>query len=137
PEVEEARRFRALIITGDVIQLLLFLGFVYAGYRFRTRIAFHKRAMLIASILLCQQALVRIGKIPFLMIGDDPGGSGGMYAGLVPFLLLLSMLVYDLRTFKKANRMTLMGLLAYVFLVVVATLMGASGLSVRLLEGLR
>lgn len=135
--VEEARAFKALIITGDCLQLLLFLAFAGVGYRFRKRIATHKRAMLIASILICQQALVRIGKFDFLLIGEDPGASGAIYAVLVPFFLLISILIYDWRSDKKLQRISLWGITSLMGLLVVSVILRRSGLSLYVLEALR
>ncbi|MEO1588401.1 MAG: hypothetical protein AAFS00_14015 [Bacteroidota bacterium] len=134
---DDGRTFRALIITGDVLQLLLFLGFVYTGYRNRQHAFIHKRAMLIASILLCQQALVRIGKMEFLMIGSEPGASGGMYATFVPLCLLISMVVYDKRMHQKIPRISVAGIAAYFLYVGISVAIGASGLAVAMLERLR
>ena len=134
---DDGRTFRALIISGDVWQLLLFLVFVYIGYRNRKHAFIHKRAMLIASILLCQQALVRIGKMEVLMIGSEPGASGGMYATFVPLLLLISIVVYDKRVHQKIQRISIAGIVAYLLFVGISVAIGASGLAVAVLEGFR
>ncbi|MEL6135424.1 MAG: hypothetical protein AAFR59_18855, partial [Bacteroidota bacterium] len=136
-EISEERGFRALIIVGDLLQLLLFLGFVYLGYQYRSDIQVHKRAMLIASILICQQALVRLGKMEWLMIGEKPGASGGLYATIVPFLLLLSMLVYDLVSRKSIHRTTWLGIISYILFVTTALVLGILGLAVWGVESLR
>ena len=136
-EVPEPQSFKALILTGDLIQISLFLAFVWIGYRRRNRADIHKRAMLIATILLCQQALVRLGKIDFLIIGSEPGASGALYATLVPFLLLVSMLMYDWRKVGKPTRISWGGMGGFFFLLVASFGLKASGLAVEILEGFR
>ena len=136
-EIEGERMFTALIIVGDFIQLIVYLIFVYLGYRFRSNGTYHKRAMLIASILICQQALVRIGKFEFLMIGENPGASGGIYAVIVPFLMLLSLLVFDTVKFKKPQKISVIGIVTYVAFVATSMALNVSGLAVDLLESLR
>ena len=93
--------------------------------------------MLIATIIVCHQALVRIGKIEAIMIGDDPGKSGGIYASFVPLLLLVSIIVYDKVKLKKIQRISVMGVASYLLYVGLAVLLGATGLALEILEGLR
>jgi len=136
-EIGGERQFTALIIVGDAIQLIVYLIFVYLGYRYRSNGNFHKRAMLIASILICQQALVRLGKFEHIMIGENPGASGGIYAMIVPLIILLSLLVYDTIKFEKPKRISVIGLVSYIAFVATSITLNISGMAVGLLESLR
>ena len=136
-EIEGERKFTALIIVGDFIQLIVYLVFVYLGYRYRSNGKLHKRAMLIASILICQQALVRLGKFEVIMIGENPGASGGIYAVIVPFLILLSLLVYDTIKFRKPQRISIIGIVSYMAFVATSIALNISGIAVGFLENLR
>lgn len=136
-EIEGERSFTALILVGDAIQLIIVSLFVYVGYRYRNKVATHKRSMLIASVLISQQAFVRLGKFDFLMIGDNPGASGGIYATLVPFLILISLVVYDLVEFKKVERVSIIGVTSYILFVASAMMLNVTGWGVQLLEALR
>ncbi|MEM6348206.1 MAG: hypothetical protein AAF927_30270 [Bacteroidota bacterium] len=135
--VDKQQSFSALIITGDTIQLILFSAFVFLGYRFRTTFEVHKRAMLIASILICQQALVRIGKMEIFMLGENPGASGGIYATVIPLLMLVSMLFYDVKKYKKPQIMSIAGLLSYILFVASAFILNVTGLAVNAIEWMR
>lgn len=136
-EVEKQQSFSALIITGDALQLILFSVFVFIGYKFRYKPEVHKRAMIIASILICQQALVRIGKFEIFMIGENAGASGGIYATSIPFFLLISILVYDVIKFKKSHKMTIAGILSYILFVASAFILNVIGVAVKGIELMR
>ncbi len=136
-EIPEQQSFTSLIITGDAIQLIIFSVFVFLGYKYRFKPEIHKRAMTIASIIICQQALVRIGKMDMLMIGDKPGASGGIYATLIPLLILLSILVYDKMKLTKVHRMTIVGLLSYLLFVASALALNITGVALRTIEMMR
>jgi len=136
-DMESERAFRALLIVGDAVQLIIYLLFVYLGYRYRSHVPFHKRAMLIASIIICQQALVRLGKFELLMIGDDPGASGGLYATFIPVIMLLSLWVYDFRLYKKLQKISVLGLVSYIAFVAIAIVIHRSGVGLAWIESLR
>lgn len=93
--------------------------------------------MLIASILICQQALARLGKFEVIMIDDNPGASGGIYAVIVPFLILLSLLVYDTIKFRKPQRISVIGIVSYIAFVATSIALNISGMAVGFLENLR
>jgi len=126
-----------MVSVGGIIQLITFLLFVYVGYRYRSKGIIHKRAMLIASLIICQQALVRLGQFKLFMIGEDPGASGGIYSVVVPFVLLLSLLVYDTIKFKKPKVISIVGLIAYISFILAAFGLTSSGLALKLIESFR
>jgi len=93
--------------------------------------------MFIASLIICQQALVRLGQFKLFMIGEDPGASGGIYSVVVPFVLLLSLLVYDTIKFKKPKVISIVGLIAYISFILAAFGLTSSGLALKLIESFR
>ena len=54
----------ALVLSGNLILLLLFVISTLLGIKYRYKLNFHKRFMLLACISMMPQALGRIGKIP-------------------------------------------------------------------------
>ena len=134
-DIEGEKGHIPMVITGGIIQLITYLLFLYIGYRYKSNANFHKRAMLIASILICQQALVSLGKFELIMIGENPGASGGIYSVVIPFILLLSLLVYDIVKFKKPNRISVVGIITYIAYIAAVGIFSSS--TVELLESLR
>lgn len=129
--------FESMLIWGDILVLLLFLGVVYAGYKNRYKIGFHKRYMLFASILIIPQAFIRLGKIPFLQLGDDPAASGSIYAVLGPVLVLLSLLFYDKSQLKHIHKATKISWLLYISLLLSTVLIMRSGIGEAILEAIK
>ncbi|MDW3648974.1 MAG: hypothetical protein R8P61_18030 [Bacteroidia bacterium] len=128
------REFESMLIWGDIFVLISFLLLVYLGYRFRQKIHHHKRYMLFASIMIVPQAFVRIGKLPFLQLGDDPGASGSIYAVLGPVLILLSLIFYDRKTLGKVHPVTKLSWGWYIGLLAIATLLMRTGWGADILE---
>ena len=71
------------------------------------------------------------------MIGENPGASGGIYATVIPFLLLLSMLVVDVRKQKRPHNMTLIGIISYLLFVASAFILNVSGIALKVIEWMR
>lgn len=92
--------------------------------------------MIIASIFICQQVLVRLAKFELFMIGEDPGASAGIYSVIFPFIVLLSMLVYDIVKLKKPHRISVIGIISYVAYIAAVGVLGGSP-AIELLESLR
>ncbi|MEL6253856.1 MAG: hypothetical protein AAFR87_17745 [Bacteroidota bacterium] len=128
------REFESMLIWGDTLALLSFGVLVYLGYRFRHKINHHKRFMLFASIMIVPQAFVRIGKLPFLQLGDDAGASGSLYAVTGPVLMLLSLIFYDRNKMGKVHSVTKLSWAWYIGLLATATLLMRTGWGADVLE---
>ncbi|MEM6800146.1 MAG: hypothetical protein AAF696_02015 [Bacteroidota bacterium] len=129
--------FESMLIWGDVLILLLFLGVVYMGYKQRYQLNFHKRYMLFASILIVPQAFIRLGKIPFLMLGNNPAASGSIYAVLGPVLVLLSLLGYDKSRLGRIHKATKISWLLYLSLLISTVLIMRTGIGEAILEAIK
>ena len=129
--------FESMLIWSDILVLLSFLVIIYLGYRNRHKLQFHKRMMLFGSVMIVPQAFVRLGKISFLQIGDDPGASGSLYAVIGPVLILLSLLVYDRYLFGRVHKATKIAWIWYILLLVSAMVIMRSGLGMNILEMMR
>ncbi|MCB0851369.1 MAG: hypothetical protein KDD63_03935 [Bacteroidetes bacterium] len=127
----------SMLIWGDILLLVSFGVLAWLGYRNRHRFPFHKRYMLVSSVMLAPPALVRIGKFEFLQIGNNPGLSGSLYSVAIPILLLLSLLVYDRYRLKKMHPVSIGGLGWYILLLVIATLLMKTGIGAEILEVIR
>lgn len=133
----ERPEFESMLIWGDIFVLISFLLIVYLGYIHRKRPAFHARYMLFASVMIVPQAFIRLGKFSWLQIGDDPAGSGSLYALAGPLLVLISLLVYDRRRLKKIHRATQIAWAWYVFMLVFVALIMRTGLGEALLSAIK
>ena len=95
---------------GNLLVLLSFLGFIILGYLFRTKPGLHKRYFLLASLSLLGPALGRVGRYPFMRVYENRMMNETTYIVAGTFVLLLSLLVYDLFKMKKPSWATLNGL---------------------------
>lgn len=136
-EATEASQFESMLIWGDSLVLLSFFVLVYLGYQHRQKLAWHKRYMMFASVMIVPQAFVRLGKFPFLQIGEDPGASGSLYAVAGPVLILLSLLLYDYFQLRKVHRASLIAWGWYIGLLLSAMIVMRTGIGVQMLEWLR
>ncbi|MEM7371772.1 MAG: hypothetical protein AAF587_24360 [Bacteroidota bacterium] len=136
-ELLQAQLFESMLIWGDILVLLSFPCIIYLAYRSRFRIEAHKRWVLFGSVMIVPQAFVRLGKFPFLQIGEDAGVSGSLYAVAGPMTILLSLLIYDLWHYRRPQRTTSIAFVWYFILLLSAMIIMRSGIGVSILELMR
>jgi hypothetical protein len=121
----DARTFFVVPITG----ILLFGGLVGWSYRVRRRPAEHKRLIMIATITILDAA---IGRFPFTIA---PIGPAAMLAILFSFLLV--MVVYDVVTQKRVLRVTWVGSVAVIVVMLVRIPLGQTHAWIKFAEMVR
>ena len=57
-----------VVLALELTQMLLFAGFAVGGFFFRKRVDFHKRLMLLATLSMLPNAIVRIIRVPSFVI---------------------------------------------------------------------
>lgn len=57
-----------VVLALELMQMLMFAGFVTAGFLFRGRVDFHKRLMLLGTLCMLPNAVVRIVRVPSFII---------------------------------------------------------------------
>lgn len=86
------------LVWGNLAILAAFAAFVVLGLWFRRRPDAHKRLMLLATVSMMGQPMVRIGQIEAIRISDVRGTNDAIYGlgGLAVLLLLI--VAYELRS---------------------------------------
>ncbi|MEL6673791.1 MAG: hypothetical protein AAFR61_16415 [Bacteroidota bacterium] len=134
-EGPESPAFQSMIIWGEILILLSFLALVYLAYRDRNRRLWHQRWILLASVLIVQQALVRVGKMTAGLLDLDPGQAGSLFSVLGPLLIFTILTIHDRRRLGKVHRATQLCWTWYIGLLVVTVVLARTGLGVLLLGG--
>lgn len=88
-------------IIVPVLDMLLFGLFVFLALRWRSDSQSHKRLMLLATLSICQAALVRI---PFPPLGD---AAGPVIQMLFSVVFVAAMAAWDKRTLGRVHPVTL------------------------------
>ena len=96
--------FVLMLLGGNFAALLLFGLFFGGAIYWRNRIDFHKRLMLLSSLMLLPPALARISRWPGL------GGEDGTLVPAVFLVMLASLAFYDFATTKRLHKVTVVGL---------------------------
>ena len=96
------------LAAHPVFLLIWFSGFVAAGMLLRRRPQWHKRLMLLASILMAQPAIARIVWLPY------PDFLPSWWEWIIP--LLLPLLVWDVVSLKRLHPATLIGGMAFLLM---------------------
>ena len=97
-------------VWGNLLILLSFLAYLVLGYSFRNKPVLHKRFFLLASLSLLGPALGRVGRYPLMRIYESRMMNDTLYIVAGTFLLIISLLVYDLIKMKKPSWATFIGL---------------------------
>lgn len=97
------------LVWGNLAILAAFAGFVASGLWFRRRPDTHKRLMLLATVSMMGQPMVRIGQIEAIRISDVRVTNDAVY-GLGGLAVLLSMIVaHDVWSRGRPHRAVAIG----------------------------
>lgn len=108
---------------GNLAILGSFSAFVALGYRFRRRPQVHKRLMLLATLSIMGQPLVRIGWMEWLRLSDNRGINDTIYGlgGLA--VLWVIVMLYEAWTRGRPHLVTVIGGALFLAAVVVMGLL--------------
>jgi tryptophan-rich sensory protein len=135
--ISDKQKHIANIIVGNTVQLAFFGLLVFLGYRSRTKPGYHKRFMVFASILIIQQALVRIGRNPIFQIGEDAIKSQGTYVMYGVLILIVLLFIYDFIKLKKPHWATITSFTIFLVFFLIVGMMMQSGVGVAWIEKFR
>jgi len=93
------------LAAHPVFLLIWFSGFVAAGMLLRRKPQWHKRLMLLASILMAQPAIARITWLPY------PDFLPAWWEWILP--LLLPLIIWDLLMLRRLHPATIIGGMAF------------------------
>jgi hypothetical protein len=113
---------RAFLLV-PVTSVLLFAGFVAAGFVRRRRADWHKRLMLLGTIAMLVPALARIMNmiaLPFL----PRGVAGGL---ILVNLFLLALIAFDLKRLRRVHPATLWGIAIFLITWPARLMLGETG----------
>jgi hypothetical protein len=102
----------------NLASLFMFAGCVIFGVLLRKRPDVHKRLMLLASIPIASPALDRFSRLPFLndflkpLLGWFPAPVEIAFATVSFFILILAVIAFDLKSMRRVNLGTWLGLSA-------------------------
>lgn len=120
------------LVWGNLAILAAFAAFVVLGLWFRRRPDAHKRLMLLATVSMMGQPMVRIGQIEAIRISDVRVTNDAIY-GLGGLVILLGMIVvYDIWSRGRPHRAVavgapaLLGAIVFTGLLVPGSEMGRS-----------
>ncbi|HEX3652137.1 MAG TPA: hypothetical protein VHU18_04860 [Rhizomicrobium sp.] len=106
------------LAAHPVFLLIWFSGFVAAGMLLRRRPQWHKRLMLLASILMAQPAIARITWLPY------PDFLPSWWEWIIP--LVVPLLVWDLVTLRRLHPATIIGVTAFLVMFPLTNLVRAT-----------
>ena len=101
----------SLIFWGDLANVIAFSTFLGAAVLYRRHSGIHKRLMLLASISMISEAVLRVGWL--LPLG---GTQPGQFATATVFLLIFAMMAHDYSVDRRIHPVSLIGGLSF-FLV--------------------
>ena len=117
-----------LVVIGNLGTLLLFALFVTAGIRLRGKPDLHRRLMLLASISIVGPAISRwpgaLTMFPLVVL-------------LLHLSLFGALVIYDLRSGRRIQRVTVIGVGLYVAVLAASVALGLSAYGRALVERLR
>ncbi len=109
-------------VWGNLVILAAFSIFVSSGIVLRSRPKSHKRLMLLATLSMMGQPLVRIGHFDFFQVSDSIIINDAIY-GLGGLLLLFTIvLIHDIRTLGRPHFSVVWGIPLQVVLTIITGL---------------
>lgn len=115
---------------GNALSLFFFGLFVFLGYRNRRRGILHKQFMSIATIFMLSPAIARLGRYPVTRILDDFGANEGLWGVGGSVVLFVFLIIIN-----RKRWVSILGLLCFIFTLVVVIYLSASGVGEKMLWG--
>ena len=101
------------ILWGDLGVLAGFAALVATGISLRRRPAAHKRLMLLSAMFIIGPSLGRFANIPMLWGDAVPSPFLDSFSGYAEYLVLFSLVVFDLFTTRRVHWASAAGLVVY------------------------
>jgi hypothetical protein len=123
-------QFAAQVVWGNFISIAVFAGLVAAAVVLRRQPEWHKRLMVLASIIIVVPALARISRWPIF------GGEDSPFIRVVLLALLLAVIAHDLVRERRVHRATIYGVGTIVAATIVLQLVTRSELGLSVVRAL-
>ncbi len=108
-DVEANIAQHAVIVWGNLGQLIPFCVFLTLAIANRRKSEIHKRLMLLSSISIIGPALARVGRIPMLRVSESFVVNESVFAFGGLLMLLLALVVHDAVVNKRLHSVTMWG----------------------------
>lgn len=113
---------------GNALSLCFFALFIFLGYKYRRRGIIHKQFMTVATVFLLGPAVARLGRYPFTSVLEDFGANEALWGVGGSVLLFISLII-----FNRKRWVSILGLICFIFTLVVVGYLSASGVGEKLL----